>query len=92
MVEYEDGTAVKLHADRRDQRSAIAKGLMTTSTRGKTIKLIHRHLINGDMLLLNRQPTLHKTSIMAHKVSYVIIYGNMNVLRKQSGSRTSTVY
>ncbi|CAO1406865.1 unnamed protein product [Diamesa tonsa] len=31
------------------------------------IKIVHRHLINGDVLLLNRQPTLHKPSIMAHK-------------------------
>ena len=28
-----------------------------------------RHLKNGDVLLMNRQPTLHKPSIMAHKVS-----------------------
>lgn len=27
---------------------------------------VHRHLCNGDILLLNRQPTLHKPSIMAH--------------------------
>ena len=26
-----------------------------------------RHLINGDLLLVNRQPTLHKSSIMAHQ-------------------------
>lgn len=31
------------------------------------IKIVHRHLINGDVLLLNRQPTLHRPSIMAHK-------------------------
>ncbi|CAO3608899.1 unnamed protein product [Cunninghamella echinulata] len=30
-------------------------------------KKVFRHLRNGDMLLLNRQPTLHKPSIMAHK-------------------------
>ena len=33
-----------------------------------------RHLKNGDILLVNRQPTLHKPSIMAHKVSSVIVY------------------
>lgn len=31
------------------------------------IKIVHRHLINGDVLLLNRQPSLHRPSIMAHK-------------------------
>ena len=29
---------------------------------------VFRHLKNGDVLLLNRQPTLHKPSIMAHRV------------------------
>ena len=29
---------------------------------------VYRHLINGDVLLVNRQPTLHKPGIMAHKV------------------------
>ena len=29
---------------------------------------VFRHLKNGDALLMNRQPTLHKPSIMAHKV------------------------
>jgi len=28
---------------------------------------VYRHLVNGDVLLLNRQPTLHKPGIMAHK-------------------------
>ena len=30
---------------------------------------VYRHLKDGDVLLLNRQPTLHKPSIMAHKVN-----------------------
>ena len=29
-------------------------------------KIVHRHLSTGDVLLVNRQPTLHKPSIMAH--------------------------
>ena len=28
---------------------------------------VYRHLMDGDMLLVNRQPTLHKPGIMAHK-------------------------
>ena len=28
---------------------------------------VHRHLLTGDSLLVNRQPTLHKPGIMAHK-------------------------
>ena len=29
---------------------------------------VNRHLINGDIILFNRQPSLHKMSMMAHKV------------------------
>ena len=28
---------------------------------------MYRHVVNGDHLLVNRQPSLHKASIMAHK-------------------------
>lgn len=31
-------------------------------------KRVHRHLKTGDVVLFNRQPTLHRVSIMAHKV------------------------
>eukprot|EP00178_Gracilaria_changii_P006795 TRINITY_DN2209_c0_g1_i1.p1 TRINITY_DN2209_c0_g1~~TRINITY_DN2209_c0_g1_i1.p1 ORF type:complete len:1685 (-),score=232.12 TRINITY_DN2209_c0_g1_i1:4661-9715(-) len=31
-------------------------------------KVVHRHLKTGDVVLFNRQPTLHRVSIMAHKV------------------------
>jgi DNA-directed RNA polymerase II subunit RPB1 len=30
--------------------------------------LVERHLVNGDVVLLNRQPTLHRLSKMAHRV------------------------
>lgn len=29
---------------------------------------VHRHILNGDYVLFNRQPTLHRMSMMAHKV------------------------
>ena len=29
---------------------------------------VYRHLVNGDTVLMNRQPSLHKPSIMAHRV------------------------
>lgn len=29
--------------------------------------VVHRHLLDGDCVLFNRQPTLHKMSFMAHK-------------------------
>ena len=30
--------------------------------------IVHRHLINGDIVLFNRQPSLHKASMEAHRV------------------------
>lgn len=48
------------------KRESLAKMLFTPTEKG--VKIVHRHLLNGDVMLLNRQPTLHKNSIMAHKV------------------------
>jgi len=30
--------------------------------------VVHRHLVDGDIVLFNRQPSLHKASMMAHRV------------------------
>lgn len=30
--------------------------------------VVERHIVNGDFVLLNRQPTLHKMSMMAHRI------------------------
>lgn len=49
------------------QRQTLAKTLLTPTESRQGVKIVHRHLHNGDVLLLNRQPTLHKPSIMAHK-------------------------
>lgn len=69
MVESEDGFVTRLTSD-EIQRSAIAKRLLSSGKTNKVargVKVVYRHLQNGDMMLLNRQPTLHKPSIMAHK-------------------------
>lgn len=47
------------------KRASMAKMLLTPNDRG--VKIVHRHLLNGDVLLLNRQPSLHRPSIMGHK-------------------------
>merc|ERR1719419_283189 len=51
----------------RSQREGIAKTLMTPSYEGVKgrPKIVYRHLKNGDAMLLNRQPTLHKPGILA---------------------------
>lgn len=33
--------------------------------------IVERHLVNGDIVLLNRQPTLHKLSMMGHRVKVI---------------------
>uniref|UniRef100_A0A1B0DCX1 DNA-directed RNA polymerase subunit n=1 Tax=Phlebotomus papatasi TaxID=29031 RepID=A0A1B0DCX1_PHLPP len=48
------------------RREAMAK-LLTTPNAHHSLQVVHRHLMNNDILLLNRQPTLHRPSIMAHK-------------------------
>ncbi|ADM11428.1 DNA-directed RNA polymerase subunit alpha [Encephalitozoon intestinalis ATCC 50506] len=44
-----------------EKRFALANQLLD----GK--KVVWRHLVDGDVVLVNRQPTLHRPSIMAHK-------------------------
>ncbi|KAI0775964.1 beta and beta-prime subunits of DNA dependent RNA-polymerase [Trametes elegans] len=81
MVEYEDGHLHFLDKLTLEQRTAIANQLLTpqegshgaaqrqglyTSTPAVN-KKVYRHLRDGDILILNRQPTLHKPSMMCHK-------------------------
>jgi len=40
----------------------------TGGARNRGFKVVYRHLKDGDMALVNRQPTLHKPGIMAHSV------------------------
>merc|ERR1711998_526939 len=34
--------------------------------------IVERHLVTGDYVLLNRQPTLHKLSMMGHKIKVIL--------------------
>uniref|UniRef100_H3A1U0 DNA-directed RNA polymerase subunit n=1 Tax=Latimeria chalumnae TaxID=7897 RepID=H3A1U0_LATCH len=69
MVINEDGSRTILSTSNQTQREAIAKQLLTPSTGIQKIgmKVVCRHVKNGDVLLLNRQPTLHRPSIQAHR-------------------------
>ena len=33
--------------------------------------VVERHIVSGDMVLLNRQPTLHKLSMMGHRIKVI---------------------
>jgi len=70
MVENEHGQRTFLDANDRTQREAIAKTLLTPSmglADDPKPKIVFRHLKNGDAMLLNRQPSLHKPSILSHR-------------------------
>ncbi|KAI8773138.1 DNA-directed RNA polymerase I subunit RPA1 [Biomphalaria glabrata] len=66
-VVSEDGTVVKLNPSNASQREAVAKQLLVPDKNVSGSKIVNRHLINGDYLILNRQPTLHKPSMQVHK-------------------------
>ena len=72
FVEDERGRKTDLSRLDRQQREAIAKTLLTRSAGGNIAdrvvpKKVWRHLRTGDAVLMSRQPTLHKPSIMAHQ-------------------------
>ncbi|XP_062281970.1 DNA-directed RNA polymerase I subunit RPA1 [Scomber scombrus] len=68
MVINEDGRRTILSATNPAQREAVAKQLLTpcSGVQKMPMKIVNRHIKNGDVLLLNRQPTLHRPSIQAH--------------------------
>ncbi|KAL8775598.1 MAG: hypothetical protein Q9209_000094 [Squamulea sp. 1 TL-2023] len=69
-VENENGQVINLRTKNREERQALANQLLapsSTSVNGARNKKVHRHLNNGDLVLMNRQPTLHKPSMMAHR-------------------------
>lgn len=73
-----------------EQRTAIANQLLTPQgsergpnrtglyTRTASInKKVFRHLRDGDLLILNRQPTLHKPSMMVHRAR--VLHGEKTI-------------
>ena len=68
-IENENGQVMSLRRKSKEQRQALAKQLMTPSsgTKGDSCKKVYRNLVSGDIVIMNRQPTLHKPSMMAHK-------------------------
>lgn len=76
---YADKLGIKkLRKEHLKERISISRklpssrGLLTQHGKGSDYefegKFVRRHLQDGDIVLVNRQPTLHKPSIMAHVV------------------------
>ena len=51
-----------------DGKSIALQYVDTSSIQLQEGDVVNRHLINGDYVLFNRQPSLHKMSMMGHKV------------------------
>lgn len=69
-VEYENGQLINLKFKNDEERQALANMLLApsnSSMTGARNKKVHRHLNNGDIVIMNRQPTLHKPSMMCHR-------------------------
>lgn len=69
-IENELGQVMSLKRKNLDARKALAKQLMTAvlpGAKGDIPKKVYRHLQTGDMVIMNRQPTLHKPSMMCHR-------------------------
>ena len=69
-IENENGQVINLRNKNYEERQALANQLLapsSTSVNGARNKKVHRHLNNGDIVIMNRQPTLHKPSMMCHR-------------------------
>ena len=77
------GANFVLRVNYRDGKSEFQK--IDLKYRKKEIRLnigdiVERHSINGDFVLFNRQPTLHKPSMMAHSI-HVLDIDDVNTFR-----------
>jgi DNA-directed RNA polymerase I subunit RPA1 len=59
----ENGRRILLERATVSQREAFARQLLDNAEN----KVVYRQLLNGDALLFNRQPTLHKNSMTVHQ-------------------------
>ncbi len=69
-IENETGQIINLRTKNFEERQALANQLLapsSTNVSGAKNKKVHRHLNNGDVVIMNRQPTLHKPSMMGHR-------------------------
>jgi len=77
FIEDERGVMIDLRYKNDAERLSLSKTLLveTESKRDEGAvlgtKKVLRHLNTGDIVLVNRQPTLHKSSIMGHKVRVI---------------------
>lgn len=79
MMQDSDGSMYDLSVMNRTQRLGKARLLLANNTPGSAPKIVFRHLRDGDAVIMNRQPTLHRASMMCHFVR-VLKVGSDNIL------------
>ncbi len=58
----DQGVIISLDSRSKEEREGIASLLLTHASKKKVM----RHLVSGDVVMFNRQPTLHRPSLMSH--------------------------
>ena len=69
-IENENGQILNLRFKNLEERIALANQLLSPTVpglKGERNKKVYRHLQSGDVVVMNRQPTLHKPSMMGHR-------------------------
>lgn len=69
-IENENGQVLNLRFKALEERIALANQLLSPTVpglKGERNKKVYRHLQTGDVVVMNRQPTLHKPSMMGHR-------------------------
>lgn len=79
-IENENGQVITLKGKSDQERDSFANLLLapsSTAVTGARNKKVHRHLNDGDIVIMNRQPTLHKPSMMCHRAK--ILHGQNTI-------------
>ena len=61
----------KNRIDKYGNKKSVEYSLLNLNLNNNKLEygdIVHRHLMDGDVCLFNRQPSLHKMSMMAHKI------------------------
>lgn len=66
LIERANGSMIDLKKLSAERRNALAKLLRSNSG-----DKVHRHVLDNDVVIMNRQPTLHRPSIMGHKARVI---------------------
>ncbi|KAL3315275.1 DNA-directed RNA polymerase I subunit RPA1 [Cichlidogyrus casuarinus] len=69
-VKLPSGVLIYLDASNLQKRESVAKRLHPPAL-GEKPFFVYRHLLDGDMVIMNRQPTLHRPSMQGHRVRII---------------------